>query len=358
MTRRWNVYNGTCLHGFGYVRSPRFNTSGPYTTIQFDGLGSTGNPPAERWRFNHGTTTLCIAVHTDGRVAIGGQPFTGGSGDGMATRVLSANGSRRWSVVGSGFTVGVAFDPDGNLIAVHNDSGGLVRKYDPDGTLIWSENHGAPLGAVATDGDGNIYVAGDSIPPQSSGNISVRKYDPDGDLLWSSTTMPNTSSFGSTNSLIVGGGGVYVGDGMLSTDSETLHKLDAADGSEIWAVDFPDGLSGASRFASDLAFDSDGNVVAIGEGGGTPRIETYAASNGALLSSTTPPARMFRMALDEQDHRYLANVLEASTADHHQRLNTSAVKVWGDSTIFAGSTRDVSIGPSGRLHVTGVLVNA
>jgi hypothetical protein len=62
-------------------------------------------------------------------------------------------------------------------------SDGFVRKYDPAGNVMWTDQFGTggwdEAGGVAVSSDG-VFVGG-----QIDGEISVRRYTVDGDLIWS-----------------------------------------------------------------------------------------------------------------------------------------------------------------------------
>ncbi len=101
---------------------------------------------------------------------------------------------------------GVATDGDGNVYVSGDTSGSLggpyqggyddawVAKYSADGALLWkrqlgtSEDDGS--GSVATDADGNVYLSGFTEgslggPYQGGyGDAWVAKYSADGALLW------------------------------------------------------------------------------------------------------------------------------------------------------------------------------
>jgi hypothetical protein len=118
--------------------------------------------------------------------------------------------------------------------------GGLdafVRKYQPDGTLSWTDQFGTSgidqAWGVGTDGDSAIYVAGGvagALPGQtSSGGLSdafVRKYANGGKLLW-------TRQFGTPGAdeafavAVDNRGGVYV---VGLTDGELLPPQPSAGG--------------------------------------------------------------------------------------------------------------------------------
>src|SRR5262249_25446536 len=101
------------------------------------------------------------------------------------------------------YVSGVAAAPDGVYVAgtpygsLEGASAGgsdaFVRKYDPDGFVLWTDQFGSAgsdaAQGVAVGSDG-VYVAGSLRGAlegtSSAGNFDafVRKYDPDGNALW------------------------------------------------------------------------------------------------------------------------------------------------------------------------------
>jgi hypothetical protein len=116
-------------------------------------------------------------------------------------------------------------------IAGGGDSDGFVRKHSPGGTHLWTRQFGSAAAdeanGVATDGDGNVYVAGgtegDLRGPNTGGEDAfVRSYTSAGKLRW-------TRQFGTTEDdearaiAVDRRGNVYVvgqTDGDLATTNE------------------------------------------------------------------------------------------------------------------------------------------
>ncbi len=87
---------------------------------------------------------------------------------------------------------GVAVDISGNIIVVGNEDGNItgedsnwrIRKYDPSGGLLWSEDYNSPADStdvaygVAADASGNIVVVGEEDRPDLGqfNNWRIRKY--------------------------------------------------------------------------------------------------------------------------------------------------------------------------------------
>lgn len=149
----------------------------------------------------------------------------------------------------------VAVDGDGNVLVAGRTSGELpdqstwggfdafLRKYDAEGTVLWTEQFGSDQGlldsdtafGVAVDSDGNAYVVGTTeghLPGMTAfraGDVWLRKYDPDGGETW-------TRQFGSDEGesgqrVVVTADAVYVAGTTtgelpgLAEDSMCLDKL-------------------------------------------------------------------------------------------------------------------------------------
>ena len=169
----------------------------------------------------------------------------------------------------------VAADGSGAYVVVNSRYGAgsidaFVRKHDPDGAELWSHQIGASeyvyASAVAADASG-VYVAGrtsGSLPGQTSGGGAfVRKYDPEGTELW---THQFGGSAGYASAVTVVASGVYVAGwtgGTLSGQTSAgghdafLRKYNP-DGTELWTRQFG---SSDGDHARDLAADASGVYV-------------------------------------------------------------------------------------------------
>ena len=131
---------------------------------------------------------------------------------------------------GNAILAGATWGPNGNDFFDF-----LLVKYDEDGNLLWERKfHTAPerwdyATAVATDGEGNVYVAGSSREYQDAGGFGalgvVVKYDKDGSFSWF-----RGFDIGIPRSLKADtGGNVSVGG------TRGIARLDA-NGVEIWCL--------------------------------------------------------------------------------------------------------------------------
>lgn len=170
--------------------------------------------------------------------------------------------------------------PDQTSMGGLRDS--FVRKYSQNGNELWirqfgSEEDDTPEG-IALDDQGNLYVVGRvyaHLPDQSNEGLNdafLRKYDSDGTEIW--TRQFGTEERDSARSVVVdGGGSVYVvgetkGAFPGFTHKEAyraafVRKYDG-DGNELWARQFS---TRADDFAKGLAVDGQGNLYVVGSVG-------------------------------------------------------------------------------------------
>ena len=175
----------------------------------------------------------------------------------------------------------------------------LVRKYDPEGTELWTRLFGTPgvdvASGVALDSEGDLYVVGwaeGNLPGQTRigrGDGFVVKYDRDGNQLWSR----QFGTDGADEALGVGvdgAGNVYVGGyvtGALAgqTDSGSrdafLRSYDG-NGAERWTRQFG---TEADDLVLDVAVDSAGNSYLVGNTAGSLAGQTGLGDTDAFVRS-------------------------------------------------------------------------
>ncbi|MEX1026417.1 MAG: hypothetical protein WD049_00195, partial [Candidatus Paceibacterota bacterium] len=119
---------------------------------------------------------------------------------GFGARKFSSDGSLVWSIGGWSTLGEVAIDSSNNVIIgggqrvntweegvgwVSSGDGRVLEKYDSDGNLLWWLKAGvstAYLSALAVDSQDNMLVS--VHDPSGVLGGSVRKYNPDGELIW------------------------------------------------------------------------------------------------------------------------------------------------------------------------------
>ena len=223
-----------------------------------------------------GVAVDASAVYVAGYVegALPGQTFLGGI-DGFL-RKYDLDGNEIWtrqfgSAPGSSFDwiTGVAVNASGVYLSGYtsgilpgqtsaagsNDA--FVRKYDLDGTELWTHQFGTAgldrASHVALDTTG-AYVVGQvrgALPGQtavSSEDGFIRKYDPDGSELWTHQFGAGGTTRSSAQAVAADGTGVYVGGGIHR--SAFFRKYDV-DGNEVWTRNFGPTFTGINAISMD-----------------------------------------------------------------------------------------------------------
>jgi hypothetical protein len=152
----------------------------------------------------------------------------------------------------------------------------FVRKYHPQGDLLWRSQFGTHLGdvavGVAADNDGNAYVAGATeaslAGSRGSEDAFLRRYSSSGAVLWT-RQFGSSAADGAAAVAVDKFGAVYVvgfTTGKLGQDPEN-GGVDAfmvkyeADGDEVWTRQF--GTSATDQ-ALGVATDHVGNIYVAG----------------------------------------------------------------------------------------------
>lgn len=168
------------------------------------------------------------------------------------------------------YVVGVT---GGSLYGTYGGGGdAFISKYSTSGVLIWGKQYGTPtldLGEdVAADRGGNAYAVGSTsgsltgLRSNSSNDAYVRKYSPDGAVLW-------TRQFGTATNDVAEGVAVYRADavyvvgemGGYPNQGDAFLRKYTASGSLVWTRPF--GTEGEDA-AADVALDRSGNVYVVG----------------------------------------------------------------------------------------------
>lgn len=213
-----------------------------------------------------------------------GSGGAGGSGGGTTTSATSSSvgGASSASVGGSG-TGGAACVPVAETCASSVD-----EDCDGHDCVRWAALLGADgdqtVGGVAVDAAGNVVVAGvfsgmlaldaSHVLTATGEDVYLAKLDPTGKVLWgksfSATTKPRVNGVavdGSGNVAIAGtvDGSINFGAGAktlsFTAEGEFIAELDA-DGKLLWGI-LAD--RGDSDHVGDVAFDTAGNVVVVGD---------------------------------------------------------------------------------------------
>ena len=220
---------------------------------------------------------------------------------------LDAGGNCQWrlGIVTSGeqAAFGVTTDDDGAsymtgfIIGDVDFGGGAVRgdgsttsfvaKYLASSEFDWVktfDGSGSQQGTkLASHGDAvfvvgrasqTINLGGDNLDQGSDSNLFVGKFDKAGNHIWSTGFPDGGGSSGDQDALQITSQGDVIlsgqagteppdfGGGSLGNGGGYVVKLDGSDGTHVWSKGFGDGTG---EFISQMAVDSDDNIVVAGQ---------------------------------------------------------------------------------------------
>jgi hypothetical protein len=181
----------------------------------------------------------------------------------------------------------------------------FVRKYSPAGVELWTHQFGSPAPdaalAVAADASGNIFVAGNTdgaMPDQTSAGVDdayVQKLSPEGAELWTTqfgTPLPDEAFAiavdGTGNTFVAGDTmGTFPGQTNAGSGDAYVRKLSPA-GTELWTIQFG---SATADVAFGVAVDGSGNIFAAGATDGTLPGQTSVGNwDSFIVRLNQPPA--------------------------------------------------------------------
>lgn len=190
---------------------------------------NTGKYSCRRYS-NGGVLELTISNVSGGALAVDKyyNIYTGGS---SALRKYNSSGTFLWELTfpgdfGDGI-INITTDTNENVYFVVGASAvNDTFKYDKDGNLIWSRNHGnGDVTDIHVDSNANVYTTGDLIS-----TVTTRKYNSAGTLQWSTGNLWG----GGTSIKVSNDNFVYISQGTTETDIQ-LRKLNASNGSLVWS---------------------------------------------------------------------------------------------------------------------------
>jgi len=242
----------------------------------------------------------------------------------------------------------VAADVQGDVyVAGWTDDGaaidGFLIKYDTEGRELWRRSIGGAgedfALALAFDLQGDLYVAGrttDEIDGEPfAGGVSdlfIRKYRPDGNLVWN--RLIGTADGEELTAMAHWKESLYlVGHGARDI---AIWRVNQTDGSHNPAADFRDfDGSSASDRVRDVAADPDGNLFVVGETlGDFPHAQTQPRAGLPTFHTNRGGADGFLMHLDSDLTLIDTNVFGSAQDDVFHGVTAPDVS----GLIIAGST--------------------
>jgi uncharacterized delta-60 repeat protein len=234
-------------------------------------------------------SATCVAVDPQNNVVVAGCTNPDIWDSGYLVVKYTPAGETLWSrsFIGEGEengAVAVETDNQSNVIVAANDEGDrsefdyLVVKYSPTGDELWrrryntEEDYCEKLAGMRLDAEGNIYLTGTTEAPGGGGkeDVATMKYSPSGESLWArrwaAPDLGFNAAWGTALALTPAGpcvGGHYRHWGR---DTNALLLQYDSSGSELWEQRLagPGQRNWNGDGADDVAFDPEGNVIAVG----------------------------------------------------------------------------------------------
>jgi len=288
----WDWVKAIAVDGQGNVYVTGGVASGGYDdygTIKYNSVGDTVWVKLYNGPGNHGDGASALALDGQGNVYVtGGSSGSGTSLDYATIKYNSAGDTlwvRRYNGPGNGddWAYSLALDGQGNVYVTGESRGSgtsddyATIKYNSTGVQQWVQRYNGPgndndwAHVIAVDTSGNVYVTGYSTGSGSYADYATIKYNSNGDTLWVRRYNGPGNGDDEDNSLAVDGqGNVYVtgesyGSGT-AYDYATV-KYNSA-GVQEWVQRY-DGSGNADDMALSLAVDGQGNVYVTGYSIGT-----------------------------------------------------------------------------------------
>ncbi|GEM_PF-610230 len=287
----------------------------------------------------------------------------------------------------------LVIDNAGNsYIAGYSDGGTsskfdfVTMKIDPFGNKHWTsrynyatKNKDEKAYAIAVDGNGNVYVTGESDGGTSKIDALTVKYNSFGVFQWATrynNVLINKRDAGYAIGVSPANDVVYIAgesDGGTSKANFLVVAYDALTGTQLWVSTYNSASNKIDK-AYALAVDASGDVVVTGESdGGITKIDyaTVRYTGGALGGSVVPgwPQRYnssnkkdypFAITTDASHNVYVTGGSESPTASDYAtvKYNSSGVQQWVSRYNNPSANKNdiayaIALDASNNVYVTG-----
>ena len=238
----------------------------------------------------------------------------------------------------------------------------ITAKIDVSGNTQWrAVLNGASGGidrayTVAVDGGGNVYASGDSNTGAYSDFMTV-KYDANGIEQWRRQPGHAANTSNSVRAMVADPAGGVIVTGHASAGGDYLTIKYAADGTELWKRTV-NGIATSVDTPVAMARDSSGNIIITGRSfdGAVDRYLTvkYSSTDNStggapqwsavLNSNTNSPRQPFAMATDAANNIYI-------TGDTTVKYDTNGGEQWQVTDSFRAFA--MSVASDGSVVVGG-----
>jgi hypothetical protein len=288
------VDDSGCVYVTGFTYSSA--TSSDWMTIKYDANGDTIWTARYNDPDSSADQATALALDGTGNVYVTGYAIYPDQWFNITTIKYNATGQQQWMATYNGFATYAddkAYDIEyyGGYVYVAGESEGatsesdyLTIKYDSNGDTVWTCRYDGPGGfydvavALAVDGNGYVYVTGESDGTTSAKDYATIKYTDSGNLEWAARYNGPDNLGDEANAIAVDGmGNVYVTGRSYATGPYTPEfdyltvKYDAS-GIEQWAAR-QDGTGHTQDEAHAIAVDDAGYAYISGESTGNTSYE-------------------------------------------------------------------------------------
>jgi uncharacterized delta-60 repeat protein len=316
-----------------------------------------------------------MVIDSAGNIYVTGYTHIDNRNSDIITIKYDGNGDLIWTArYNSGhnsldFGQDIAIDMQGNAYIA---AGSRTIKYDPEGNQRWIVRHQGPgssndrINAVTVDASGNVFLTG--YRPRESGlgyDIVTQKYDTDGNQLWVARYGGPDDTKDRARVIATDGMGNIIVAGQSDDDFITI-KYDSA-GNQLWVARYDGGSF--DNGANDIAVNALGEIYVAGSGYGETWLSDmiaikYDADGNELWVSWYDGAsgkadEASAIAVDFSGNVYICGyVTSASGADIVTiKLNPSGSRLWiGQTSGGMGIGRKLSVDHSGNVYVAGFII--
>lgn len=250
------------------------------------------------------------------------------------------------------------------------------------GTFEWSKNYSHPglrsqiAYDIAADTNGNVYITGLNSNGYSVNDMVTIKYNAAGVYQWGKTynlSPDYTGEAGKSIAVYRNGNKTYVyaaGEVAYSGATQFIKiiKYDQ-DGNEIWQKEYDPGVPGENDNLTKVMADASGNCYIAGNSLTKAFLVKYDSSGNNIYNVVhTMPAGYSYVNLNDCDldaagNIYITGSCDTSNTKHFMTFKYSSAGIFKWFKLFKGEPtyqnagRNIKVGKSGRVYVTGEFIN-
>jgi len=340
---------------------------------------------------NYGGELKDMALDNSGNIIVTGNS-TGTNYDDYATIKYDSDGNVIWAKrIDKGDVdqaLKLVIDGDGNVFVtgvsskIYQSHNFLTIKYNSNGDTVWTnhfvgnEDASDIPRAIALDGQGNVFVGGETDWRWGTPDFVTIKYYPSGDTAWIAQYNGSQNNYDYFRAMALDGeDNIYVTGEFYSSGTSDLDiviiKYDNATGDTIWVRKYK-GAGNGDDSVRDIAIDSLGNIYLTGstfvDGTGYDFLTMKYNPSGELQWTITYAGRSNynddanSIALDRFGNVYVTgkswgyfNDNEYATIKYDNNGNEKwAIRYRGvNSNLFNSIPSDICVDNIGNVYITG-----